>query len=542
MRDELVQRLGLERDPFPEQPDGLMLLTPGLAQRIALLAQLLKSTTRPVLVVAPHGGGVSTWLDEALNSLGSPLRCVHWRATKLATSRDLLQSLARSLDAEEHPEDVEPAVLADSVRAQLVRFQAANAVPVLLVEDAHHLPQTALETLLELGDTPAGWLRVVFAGEPSVEARLLKSRTDRDPAWLPRIELAPLSSSETREYVNFRLREAGWQGELPFDEATLAAIEEVAGGLPGRINECARDAMEARWPGRRATAWLDRLRQLPLPSPVLAGSALAILAAVALTWLLWPESSSDPGAPIATFELPGSVLQAPPEATASAEPAATRPAPGTERVQGLTPSAPASRPGTVAPSVPAAVPLPSAPSPEPSALPPPSAAASATEAPTAGATVAQPAPVATPEGSPQAARADIPPRPLAPPRERTRPVAVATAPPVAPAPPPPRATAGTPPTPKAVPPLNVGAAGKWGIQLEAFGDVIAARAYAERVGIGRRGGIYRVTRETGSPVFAVILGQFESRQAAATAIVDLPLALRAAGPFPRALAGLASIN
>lgn len=49
--------------------------------------------------------------------------------------------------------------------------------------------------------------------------------------------LGPLNETETRNYIEHRLRVVGWNGSLPgFDEIAYAAIHRYTGGVPRRVN------------------------------------------------------------------------------------------------------------------------------------------------------------------------------------------------------------------------------------------------------------------------------------------------------------------
>lgn len=493
MRDDYVQRLGLERDPFPGHPDGLFLNTTGITQRIGLLGQLLQSSTRPILIVAPHGGGITTFAAVATNALGAPFQCVTWRATARATSAEVLKALARALGAADTTDDMGSAELGDIVRAQLVKSQATNSLPVLVVDDAHQLPQPALETLLELGDTTAGWLRLVFAGEPKTEKLVLRARASRQPNWLSLITLQPLTLAETSDYLRVRLLEAGWNGDSPFDADATAALYARAGGHPSRLSELAGEALESRVPAPTGVGypwWKSRRMAIAGGS----GLALVLLAFIVLTWT---SGNVEETPAVSSFELPQSVLGTTPQA-------------GSGNAQ----TAPAPPPASAVPD-----PVEGPPPPNRTAelpLPKPNSPAATVPTVQGAATVA----ASTSNANPR----KPPPRPAPPPRPRTvSPVAVPA--------PTPRSTLA--PTPAPPTPQIVSAA--FGIQLGAFADRTAANAYIVAHNLAGKTRIYRLNRTDSSPVFAVIYGQYDTREEASGAVITLPLNLRASGPWSRSL-------
>jgi hypothetical protein len=49
--------------------------------------------------------------------------------------------------------------------------------------------------------------------------------------------LGPMDESETRGYVEHRLKHVGWKDDPAFDDAAFAAIYSETGGVPRRINQ-----------------------------------------------------------------------------------------------------------------------------------------------------------------------------------------------------------------------------------------------------------------------------------------------------------------
>ena len=125
---------------------------------------MLGTSTRPVLVCGPRGSGITTLLHSVAATLGSPYDCMVWTAFPQSTIRDLLSDLLVRLSPDDEPLPEDEVELADAVRTQLIRLQAAATAPVLLIDEADNLTDAVLRTLLDLGDTAAGWLRLVLGG------------------------------------------------------------------------------------------------------------------------------------------------------------------------------------------------------------------------------------------------------------------------------------------------------------------------------------------------------------------------------------------
>lgn len=120
---------------------------------------------------------------------------------------------------------------------------------VLIVDEAHHLSEELLEEIRLLSNLETSedkLLQIVLVGQPelddkldSVGLRQLKQRIAL------RAQLGPLDLSETRAYIDHRLRVAGaeLEPEALFPEATVAAVYRHSRGLPRLINTICENAL-----------------------------------------------------------------------------------------------------------------------------------------------------------------------------------------------------------------------------------------------------------------------------------------------------------
>jgi len=142
--------------------------------------------------------------------------------------------------------------LAEYLRARAGRGEKL----VLLVDEAHALTASQLEEIRFLTDLEQGGRRVtevVLAGPPALGERLaepglagLRQRVAIEAA------VSPLSASQTRDYVDYRLRVAGAEQPLFSDDA-LASVYVTTGGVPRLVNLlCERSLVAAFAHGRHS--------------------------------------------------------------------------------------------------------------------------------------------------------------------------------------------------------------------------------------------------------------------------------------------------
>jgi hypothetical protein len=80
-------------------------------------------------------------------------------------------------------------------------------------------------------------IQIVLAGQPQLAETLMRPglvQLRQRVAVLA--NLKPLTPTETAEYMEFRLRAAGWSDRLLFSSDALDQIAESSGGVPRRIN------------------------------------------------------------------------------------------------------------------------------------------------------------------------------------------------------------------------------------------------------------------------------------------------------------------
>ncbi len=120
-------------------------------------------------------------------------------------------------------------------------------VPVLIIDEAHQLTLPVLqllERLVENATPEERQLCIILVGEHELEARLLSDdlRTLRARVGHS-FELPPFDEEETENYIRHRLAIAGMEQPGLLTPARLRGIHEQSGGLPGRINEYARQML-----------------------------------------------------------------------------------------------------------------------------------------------------------------------------------------------------------------------------------------------------------------------------------------------------------
>ncbi len=120
---------------------------------------------------------------------------------------------------------------------------------VLIVDEAHHLSTDTLEEvrlLTNLETEQRKMLQIVLVGQPELDHKLdSEEMTQLKQRIAIRSHLEPLSSEETKGYIQRRLRVAGATShfETIFPPNTIAAIYRHSRGIPRVINTLCENAL-----------------------------------------------------------------------------------------------------------------------------------------------------------------------------------------------------------------------------------------------------------------------------------------------------------
>jgi type II secretory pathway predicted ATPase ExeA len=217
-----------------------------------------------------------------------------------------------------------------AVQQALIDRHAEGKYVVVLVDEAHAMPQETLEELRLLSNLETSrhkLLRIVLFGQPELDDLLARPqmRQLRDRITHS-FNMQPLALDNVREYLMFRMRAAGYKGPDIFSRGAIRSIAKASDGLSRRINILADKSLLA--------AFLDNTHEVgprhvrsavadsefrPRARPLAWGAlALVVALGVGAMTALWYFRTSPAEAPAA--------IQ--PQAVAP-PPAATGPAGGT---------------------------------------------------------------------------------------------------------------------------------------------------------------------------------------------------------------------
>ncbi len=261
-----------------------------------------------------------------------------------------------------------------ALQEHLIGLYSQGRQVVVLIDEAHAMPTETLEEIRLLSNLESNrhkLLQIVLFGQPELNEvlnrtgmRQLKERITHN------FTLEPLVRADVAQYINFRMRTAGYKGPDIFSPAALRRIASASLGLTRRINILCDKALLAAFAGNTHQITVAHVKaairdaefrgsSMPRLGYWLGGAAAALLIAGAgvayyqlggTTHVDTPAVSAVTPPPPAPAPAPAQESPAPPQA---ASPAANS-SPASAEVAAIatpaTPAAPAVSPDPAAPA------------------------------------------------------------------------------------------------------------------------------------------------------------------------------------------------
>ncbi len=154
-------------------------------------------------------------------------------------SRDeILATIAGDLGIDTH--GLTTTKIIRALQQRLIDLHAANKQVVALIDEAHAMPLATLEEIRLLSNLETNrdkLMQIVLFGQPELDAHLaLPNMRQLRERITHSFDLQPLPARDIGDYLNFRLRQAGYKGPDLFRADTVKVIAEASEGLTRRIN------------------------------------------------------------------------------------------------------------------------------------------------------------------------------------------------------------------------------------------------------------------------------------------------------------------
>ncbi len=231
--------------PFLLTPDRRFFFgSSGHSRAIAHLVYGLSQEEGFIVITGEVGAGKTTLVEQLWTQLDRSTYVMSRVVTTRVSGDDLLRLAMAGFGRQ--------ADIGGDKASLLVRYEhvvrqhrKAGRRLLLLVDEVQNLPLAALEELRMLSNITVDGrasVQTILLGQPQFRPMLaLKDAEQLRQRVLASYHLGPLSETETRGYIEHRLRTVGWKDDPTWDDNSFAAIHQQSGGIPRRINTlCSR--------------------------------------------------------------------------------------------------------------------------------------------------------------------------------------------------------------------------------------------------------------------------------------------------------------
>ena len=236
----------LSIQPFGVTPDPRFLyLSHTHREALASLAYGIHSGRGFTALIAPPGMGKTTLLFRILREVAANTKTAFLFQT-LCSPQEFLRALLADLEIDDEGRDL--GRMHAKLNDYLSKESKNGRQVVVVIDEAQNLDENVLEILRMLSNfekPDRKLMHIVLSGQPQLAEKLASDRLTQLRQRISVLaRLAPFSATETREYIEHRLRVAGDVSKKPlFSKKAHAMIADQSGGIPRNINNLCFNSM-----------------------------------------------------------------------------------------------------------------------------------------------------------------------------------------------------------------------------------------------------------------------------------------------------------
>jgi len=233
-----LKHFGLREQPFGVTPDPRFLyLSSAHREALASLYYGIEANRGFLGLIAQPGMGKTTLLFHLLEKFRTSAHTAFIFQTQ-CNSREFMRFLLAEVGYEEDTQDL--VRLHDEFNRRLLAEARAGRRMIVVVDEAQNLAPEVLETVRLLSDfeTPrAKLMHIILSGQPQLADKLASPALAQLRQRVSILHgLEALTFSEVKNYIEHRLKIAGYNGGAPFTPDAYEIVAKFTQGIPRNVN------------------------------------------------------------------------------------------------------------------------------------------------------------------------------------------------------------------------------------------------------------------------------------------------------------------
>ncbi|MGI9285679.1 MAG: SPOR domain-containing protein [Pseudomonadales bacterium] len=232
---------GMSCDPFVDT--GVTGLYFAGADREEFLQSALRMTrfaTEVTVFAGIQGVGKTKLLEALTDKLEGVSFVLRLQGSFMLTVEQLFGQIGDTLGLQAN--DLAPGELRAQILQHLEHGLPHSKSFIVLVDDAHELPEHALANLLALAQDDSNNIKLLLFAAVDANGDL---RPELDSDAVQRVDITPLDLNGVEEYLRYRLTMAGYDGPFPLTKADLLSVFQHSGGIPEHMHDMAEQKLRA---------------------------------------------------------------------------------------------------------------------------------------------------------------------------------------------------------------------------------------------------------------------------------------------------------
>jgi general secretion pathway protein A len=236
---------GLREQPFGVTPDPRFLyLSAAHREAFASLYYGIEANRGFLGLIAKPGMGKTTILFHLLEKFRTSARTAFMFQTQ-CNSREFMRYLLAELGYDGDTQDF--VQLHNEFNRRLLQEARAGNRMIVVIDEAQNLDLSVLETVRLLSDfeTPrAKLMHIILSGQPELADKLASPRLSQLRQRVSILHgLEALPSWEVKNYIEHRMKIAGYEGEPVFTPEAYEEIASFTEGIPRNVNNFCFNAL-----------------------------------------------------------------------------------------------------------------------------------------------------------------------------------------------------------------------------------------------------------------------------------------------------------